>query len=141
MHFNRKSSDDINANLSALGKYNGNSNRMIVIDSVKVDDQTRLTFTKRVKNVFPIISGDIVVVYQDIVTKDLVFKVQRDEKIVDSWLVKRSDIRSNSVDRSNPIGFHLKSRQTSYSSYPYTITTNIKPRTKSRKNTIVLKIY
>jgi hypothetical protein len=63
MRFNRKKSDDI-ASLDKShhfvdqNRYESNDdndyNKMIAIDNIKVDDQTRLTFTKRVKNVFPV---------------------------------------------------------------------------------------
>src|SRR5215213_2519530 len=66
------------------------SNRFIVVDSIKVDEHSRLTFTKKVKNVFPIVAGDTIVVYQDKYNcKELLFKVQRSSDIVDMLTVKR----------------------------------------------------
>jgi hypothetical protein len=144
MRFNRKKSDDIDLDKSNISNFPVNENRLIAIDNIKVDDQTRLTFTKRIKNVFPVISGDIVAVYQDIVTKDLIFKVQREEKIVDVWLVKRNSIRGNSFNNSYSIvGSDLKPNKLLASSYPnYVVTTKITPRSKQeQKNTIALKTY
>jgi hypothetical protein len=34
------------------------SNRLIAVDTIRVDEHSRLTFTKKVKNVFPIVVGD-----------------------------------------------------------------------------------
>ena len=68
------------------------SNRLIVVDTIRIDEHSRLTFTKKVKNVFPIMTGDTVVVYQDRYNKDLLFKIQRGMNVVDNWTVKRKDV-------------------------------------------------
>jgi hypothetical protein len=34
------------------------SNRLIAVDTISVDEHSRLTITKKVKNVFPIVVGD-----------------------------------------------------------------------------------
>ena len=123
MRFNRKKSDDIvslnkSHHFADQRRYDSNytnndndNSKMIAIDNLKVDDQTRLTFTKRVKNVFPVVSGDIIAVYQDIITKHLIFQVQREEKIIDSWLVKRNNIVTN----DNPSNSNYKSNLKKYS--------------------------
>lgn len=65
-------------------------NRLIAIDTIKVDDHVRLTLTRKVRHVFPVSAGDTLVVYQDKYNKDeLQFKIQRDKDIVDSWVLKR----------------------------------------------------
>jgi CheY-like chemotaxis protein len=69
------------------------SNRLIVVDTIKVDEHSRLTFTKEVKNIVPILAGDTIVVYQDKYNStELLFKIQRGSDIVDNWIVKRKDI-------------------------------------------------
>ena len=69
------------------------SNRLIAVDTIKVDALSRLTLTKKVKNVFPIVVGDTIVVYQDKYNKkELLFKIQRGNNIVDNWIVKRKDV-------------------------------------------------
>jgi CheY-like chemotaxis protein len=69
------------------------SNRLIAVDTIRVDEHSRLTFTKKVKNVFPIVVGDTIVVYQDKYNrKELLFKIQRGNNIVDNWIVKRKDV-------------------------------------------------
>lgn len=65
-------------------------NRLIAVDTIRVDDHVRLTLTKKVRHIFPINAGDILGIYQDKYNNDeLVFKIQRDKDIVDSWIVKR----------------------------------------------------
>ncbi|MDQ3838345.1 MAG: response regulator [Thermoproteota archaeon] len=76
-----------------------NSNRFIAVDTIRVDEHSRLTFTKKVKNVFPIVVGDTIVVYQDKYNrKELLFKIQRGNNIVDNWIVKRKDV--DGVDKN-----------------------------------------
>lgn len=65
-------------------------NRLIAIDTIRIDDHVRLTLTRKVRHVFPINAGDTLVVYQDKYNSDeLLFKIQRDKDIVDNWVVKR----------------------------------------------------
>jgi CheY-like chemotaxis protein len=78
-------------------------NRLIAIDTIRVDDHVRLTLTRKVRHVFPISAGDTLVVYQDKYNNDeLLFKVQRDRDIVDNWVVKRKYV--GGINR-NKIGF------------------------------------
>ncbi len=62
---------------------------LIVVGTIKVDEHSRLTFSKRIKTVFPIFPGDTVVVYQELSNNELIFKVQRHNEISDTWIVKR----------------------------------------------------
>jgi CheY-like chemotaxis protein len=69
------------------------SDRLIAVDTIRVDEHSRLTFTKKVKNVFPIVVGDTIVVYQDKYNKkELLFKIQRGNNIVDNWILKRKNV-------------------------------------------------
>ena len=45
---------------------NFDANRLVVIDSIRVDEHIRLTITKRVKEVFPLMAGDTILVSQDV---------------------------------------------------------------------------
>lgn len=66
------------------------TNRLVIIDTLKVDGNARLTLTKRVRDIFPIMIGDTVGVLQDKYNADeLLFKIQRDGNVVDNWVVKR----------------------------------------------------
>jgi CheY-like chemotaxis protein len=64
-------------------------NNLIVVGVVKVDEHSRLTFTKRIKNVFPVDPGNSIVIYQDMTNNNLLFKVQRENEVSDIWIVKK----------------------------------------------------
>src|SRR5215212_9728823 len=49
---------------------------LIVVGVIKADEHSRLTFTKRIKSVFPVFPGNTIVIYQNPVTNELLFKVQ-----------------------------------------------------------------
>lgn len=86
MHFNKQIKDNSLSNLRFKQLENSS---LVSIDVVKVDDHSRLTFTKRIKDLLPIQSGDIVAFYQDPDGNGIIFKVQRQSVIVDSWYIKR----------------------------------------------------
>nr|MDP8941459.1 hypothetical protein [Thermoproteota archaeon] len=91
MRFNTKN-DDIfyltsNSRFPSFdnAKTSFDSNRLIAVDTIRVDEHSRLTFTKKVKNIFPILAGDTIVVYQDKYnSKELLFKIQRGSNVVDN---------------------------------------------------------
>jgi CheY-like chemotaxis protein len=96
---------------------NSSSGRVISIDTITLDKHSRLTLTKKVKDVFPIQPGDRIAVYQNVgkINNELIFEVQRRNRIVDTWAVKRNTIgvsttaHRNTIE-SNPIqddGSHL----------------------------------
>ena len=86
------------------------SNRLIAVDTIRVDDHSRLTFTKKVKNVFPIVVGDTIVVYQDKYNKkELLFKIQRGNNIVDNWIVKRKDV--DGIDKNPSQAYKINTKK------------------------------
>ena len=121
MRFNAKGPEEDTVNNLHLSSYVFNesndfhANRLIVIDTIKVDEHSRLTLTKKVKNVFPVFSGDTIVVYQDRYTKDLLFKVQRQKNIVDGWIIRRNSAgRSTSsvIAKTGSSNRHINSKNT-----------------------------
>lgn len=103
MRFNVKKEDiwDFTSHLSSFSddRTYFDSNRLIAVDTIRLDEHSRLTFTKKVKNVFPILVGDTIVVYQDKYNrKELLLKIQRGSNIVDNWIVKRKDV--DGIDRN-----------------------------------------
>ena len=116
MHFNKTLEEDQDTDLNNKAHHSFGSsihyNRLIAVDNVRVDAHSRLTLTRRLKDVFPISARDMIAVYQDIISKELIFKVQHGDNIVDSWLVKRIDsISSNSLigtSKSGPIDSQSK---------------------------------
>jgi len=71
---------------------------LIVVGVIKADEHSRLTFTKRIKSVFPVFPGNTIVIYQNPVTNELLFKVQHNNTVSDTWIVKKK-----TYDITNPI--------------------------------------
>jgi CheY-like chemotaxis protein len=86
------------------------SNRLIAVDTIRLDEHSRLTPTKKVKNVFPIMAGDIIVAYQDKYNKkELLFKIQRGNNIVDNWIVKRKDV--DGIDKNPSQAYKINAKK------------------------------
>ena len=65
------------------------NNRLITIDSISVDEHSRLTLTRKLKKVLPIIPKDTITVYQDRYNKDLIFAIQHEStNTTDSFIIK-----------------------------------------------------
>jgi CheY-like chemotaxis protein len=93
-------------------------NRLNVVDAIPLDKHSRLTITKKVKNVFPIVAGDIIVIYQDKYnSKELLFKIQRGSDIVDNWIVKRKDVDGIDKNPSQASKVNAKKKITCYDDY------------------------
>ena len=75
--------------LTKLQSSSFDSNRLITIDTINVDDHSRLTLTRKLKKVLPIIPKDTITVYQDRYNKDLIFAIQHNESnTTDSFIIK-----------------------------------------------------
>jgi CheY-like chemotaxis protein len=88
-----------------------NSNKLIVVGTIKVDEHSRLTLSKKIKTVFPIYSGDTIAVYQDLINNNLLLKVQRHNEVLDTWIIKRQNndtISSSYSSNTNTIQIHDK---------------------------------
>ena len=115
MHFNAKNP----RNGDSIPPSSFESNRSIAIDTLTIDDHSRLTITRNLKKVLPIMPKDKIAVFQDRYNKDLVFSIQRENKIVDNLTIRRNYSR-NRVDNNkrlenNQIELHAgkeKSRDT-----------------------------
>ena len=85
MHFNnsRKVRDntlvgsDLPSDRATNVTSNYRYNKLIAIDTVKIDEHSRFTFTKRIKKLFPIEPGDIIAVYQDRENGQVILNFQR----------------------------------------------------------------
>jgi CheY-like chemotaxis protein len=75
-------------------------NRLTVLDTVKIDDHSRLTFTKRIREIYPIKVNDIIIFYKDNMDKydKLILEVQREGRIIDNWVLKRNIINFKNND-------------------------------------------
>jgi CheY-like chemotaxis protein len=86
LHFNKPNTDNILL-----------ENRLTVLDTIKIDDHLRLTLTKRIREIFLVKEGDILTFNKDNMDKDnkLIIKVQREDTIIDTWILKRDTYKSN----------------------------------------------
>jgi CheY-like chemotaxis protein/bifunctional DNA-binding transcriptional regulator/antitoxin component of YhaV-PrlF toxin-antitoxin module len=66
-----------------------NSHNFLSLDALKVDDHSRITFTKRVRDVLPVRTGDSIAVYQNKKNRNVVFNIEREGSIVDTWICRR----------------------------------------------------
>jgi CheY-like chemotaxis protein len=72
------------------------SNRLTTIDTISVDEHSRLTLTRKLKKVLPIIPKDTITVYQDRYTKDLIFAIQHESiNTTDSFIIKTKTNNNN----------------------------------------------
>jgi CheY-like chemotaxis protein len=56
---------------------------LLAIDLLKIDNRSRMTLTKEVKDILLLKPGDTIAVYKDRVNRDLVLRVQRGSVLVD----------------------------------------------------------
>jgi CheY-like chemotaxis protein len=84
-----KNHDSVEIGSSHLNDINDDQKNLIVIGTIKVDEFSRLTFTKKIKSVFQICPRDIIVVYKNKINNEFLFKVQRFNEIVDTWRIKK----------------------------------------------------
>jgi CheY-like chemotaxis protein len=90
MHFNATPSQlKLNHNSSENAYEDKN---LISIDTLKIDNHLRITFTKKFKDILDIKEGDTIAVFKERNTNDLVFKFQRGVHgtIIDTWIIKRA---------------------------------------------------
>jgi hypothetical protein len=85
MHFNK----EVNHNLQHHQK-DVTQQDFLLLDTLKVDDHSRITFTKRIRNVIPIQIGDIIGVYQSKKNGEIILNIQREGDIIDAWVLKRA---------------------------------------------------
>jgi CheY-like chemotaxis protein len=60
-----------------------------LIDNLKVDDHLRITFTKRIRNIFAVEIGDTIEVSQNLKNNNIIFIVKRRDAVIDSWICKK----------------------------------------------------
>ena len=66
------------------------TNRLIAIDTLIIDDHSRLTLTRNLKKVLPVMPKDTITVFQDRYNKDIIFMIRRENNIIDSLLIRRN---------------------------------------------------
>jgi CheY-like chemotaxis protein len=80
------------------------SDRLITVDSISVDEHSRLTLTRKLKKVLPIIPKDTITVYQDRYNKDLIFAIQHEStNTTDSFIIKTKTSNNNTFHDTKTI--------------------------------------
>jgi poly-D-alanine transfer protein DltD len=116
LRFNAKNKQDTSTSKSSIINILINKDRLAPIDVLTVDKHSRLTLTKKVKKIIPWNSDNKIIVYQDTLTKNILFKVQKDETTVDSWILTKSkdNISSTNNQRLDSINYtEIKSNSSS----------------------------
>ncbi|HXS59472.1 MAG TPA: hypothetical protein VN703_01510, partial [Candidatus Sulfopaludibacter sp.] len=102
LHQNNSNAIGIDSNKITSNYLQVNSKEFILVGTIKVDEQSRLTFTKSIKKVLPIFPRDIIAVYKNLLNNDLLFKVQRFNEIIDTWVVKKEEgITTSTANEKN----------------------------------------
>ena len=106
MHFNAKNPGDV----YSIATPSFESNRLIAIDTLIIDDHSRLTLTRNLKKILPIMPKDTVTVFQDRYNKDIILTIQRENKVIDNLIIRRNyspDKTSNKKSlENNQIDLH-----------------------------------
>ena len=97
MHYNVKNHEDI----YSIPTPSFESNRLVAIDTLIIDDHSRLTLTRNLKKVLPIMPKDTITVFQDRYSKDIIFKIQRENKIIDSIIIRRNYSRDKTDNKKS----------------------------------------
>jgi FixJ family two-component response regulator len=80
------------------------SDRLITVDSISVDEHSRLTLTRKLKKVLPVIPKDTITVYQDRYNKDLIFAIQHEStNTTDSFIIKTKTSNNNTFHDTKTI--------------------------------------
>jgi CheY-like chemotaxis protein len=93
LRFNTKKGENTNSSSPYNDEKSFNLNRLLAIDTITVDQHSRLTFTKEVKSILHIEAGDKIAVYRDKYnTDELLLRIQRGGNLVDNWKLKRKNV-------------------------------------------------
>jgi CheY-like chemotaxis protein len=94
LHFNSKQEGNTNSiGHYALDEKKFNLNRLLAIDTMTVDQHSRLTFTKEVRDILHIEAGDKIAVYRDKYNmNEFLFRIQRGGNLVANWKLNRKNV-------------------------------------------------
>jgi CheY-like chemotaxis protein len=97
MHFNSKKDNTVE-NYQHIAIHPD----FLTIDTLKVDDHSRITFTKKIRDILPIQTGDEIAVFKSRKNENIIFNVQRRGSIVDVWICKRlTEDYNNNINNNN----------------------------------------
>ena len=107
MRFNTKKTSNLDSFSSLF-----DITRLITIDTTSVDDHSRLTLTRKIKKVLPVMPRDTITVYQDRYNKDLIVIIQHDDSnTTDSFIIKTKSSRSSTNTFYNTKTIEKKKQQ------------------------------
>jgi CheY-like chemotaxis protein len=105
LHFNGKTAEN---------KFGSGNGDLIAIDALRIDDHSRMTLTKKLRKVFSVEIDDVLAIFHDKKNGDLIIKIQRGERIMDSWVMKRctsarEDSHASPLDNRHSTAFDKRS--------------------------------
>jgi CheY-like chemotaxis protein len=90
LHFNSRRVIESNQDTIINNNNNAATNpNFLLIDNLKVDDHLRITFTRRIRNIFSVQIGDMIDVYRNLKDSNIIFNVKREGVIIESWTCKK----------------------------------------------------
>jgi bifunctional DNA-binding transcriptional regulator/antitoxin component of YhaV-PrlF toxin-antitoxin module len=98
LHFNRRRVSGSNQDTINNNNNNTINSNFLLIDNLKVDDHSRITFTKRIRNIFSVEIGDMIEIYQNLKNSDITFIVKRKGIIIDTWICRKKRLNKESDD-------------------------------------------
>ncbi len=66
-----------------------NDTTLVAVDTLKVDSHSRVTISKEVKDILPIKPGDTLAFHQDREDSQIILKIQRESRVVDTLKITR----------------------------------------------------
>ena len=111
MHFNEKRRKFGHQHFDAFTSngINGEGQKLDEIDTLKIDDHSRITFTKKMKKVFSVEPGDTIKVYHNRKTDEFIFYILRRGNILERLFFNRMEkdrqyvVSSHTVSTPNHI--------------------------------------
>jgi CheY-like chemotaxis protein len=111
MHFNEKRRKFGHQHFDAFTSngINGEGQKLDEIDTLKIDDHSRITFTKKMKKVFSVEPGDTIKVYHNRKTDEIIFNILRRGNILERLFFNRMEkdrqyvVSSHTVSTPNHI--------------------------------------
>src|SRR4030095_7260569 len=85
MHFNR----DVEKVIDGRSGHCYKDHDLISVDTARVDDHFRVTVTRNLRKFFKVQEDDVIAIFESRANHDLVLKIQRQEKVVDTWIMRK----------------------------------------------------
>lgn len=108
LRFNKPIDLDNSRDMSFIGKLAADEeeNSLVALDTLKIDSHFRITLSKEVRNILPLMQGDTIAFYQDGEKGDILLKLQRDSKILGTFRITREKTYVNGNISATIAGQH-----------------------------------